>query len=229
MNVSDRLYINENGHYFDRTVAYGVDNIAFGLAASIYDANGDGYPDIYVANDYSAPDYLYLNQGGKRFINQADQAFRHIPGNSMGCDIFDANNDGEFDLFVNAMMPEIDAHMKVTRSIMKNYDSHMLGRKLGYHDQFRMNCLQLNNGDGQYSDIALLTGTYATDWSWAALGEDFDYNGEQDMFITNGYLKDVEHQDYRKYERNSLMKKTPKKNEKKERSRLGKQLKNNEK
>ena len=165
LNVSDRLYINENGHYFDRTVAYGVDNIAFGLAASIYDANGDGYPDIYVANDYSAPDYLYLNQGGKRFINQADQAFRHIPGNSMGCDIFDANNDGEFDLFVNAMMPEIDAHMKVTRSIMKNYDSHMLGRKLGYHDQFRMNCLQLNNGDGQYSDIALLTGTYATDWS----------------------------------------------------------------
>ena len=208
-NVSDRLYINENGRFTDRTVAYGVDNIAFGLAAAIYDANGDGFPDIYVANDYSAPDYLYINQNGKRFVNQANQAFRHIPNSSMGCDVFDANNDGNFDLFVNDMMPEKDDRMKVTRSIVKNYDAHLLGRKLGYHDQFRFNTFQLSNGDGQYSDIALLTGTYATDWSWAVLGEDFDYNGYQDIFITNGYLKDIFHQDYLKYEMDSLVKNTP--------------------
>lgn len=209
MNVSDRLYINEGGRFTDRTRAYGVDNIAFGLGASIYDANGDGYPDIYVANDYSAPDYLYINQGGKRFVNQANKAFRHIPNNSMGCDVLDANNDGNFDLFVNDMMPEKDERMKVTRSIVKNYDSHLLGRKLGYHDQFRFNTFQLNNGDGNYSDIALITGTYATDWSWAVLGEDFDFNGFQDLFITNGYLKDIFHQDYLKYEMDSLIKNTP--------------------
>ena len=209
VSVSDRLYINEGGKYFDRTKAYGVDNIAFGLGAVIYDANGDGYPDIYVANDYSAPDYLYINQNGKRFVNHANAAFRHIPNSSMGCDVFDANNDGYFDLFVNDMMPEKDERMKVTRSIVKNYDSHLLGRKLGYHDQFRFNTFQLSNGDGQYSDIALLTGTYATDWSWAVLGEDFDYNGYQDLFITNGYLKDIFHQDYLKYEMDSLVKNTP--------------------
>ncbi|MBK8699317.1 MAG: VCBS repeat-containing protein [Saprospiraceae bacterium] len=106
VNVSDRLYINNDGRYVDRTKAYGVDNIAFGLSAAIFDANGDGYPDIYVANDYAAPDYLYINQGGKRFKKETDKYFHNIPNNSMGSDMLDANNDGRLDLFVNDMMPE---------------------------------------------------------------------------------------------------------------------------
>ncbi|MBK8699316.1 MAG: VCBS repeat-containing protein [Saprospiraceae bacterium] len=96
--------------------------------------------------------------------------------------------------------------MKVTLGIIKNYDSHVLARKLGYHDQFRYNTFQINNGDGHFSNYGFYTGTTNTDWSWAPLSEDFDHNGHQDLFITNGYLKDIIHLDYIKYQMDSLRK-----------------------
>jgi enediyne biosynthesis protein E4 len=209
-NVSDRLYINNGGRYVDKTFAYKVDNVAFGLGAVIFDANDDGYPDIYVANDYSAPDFMYINQQGKYFTDESLKYFDNIPNSSMGADAFDANNDGLLDIFINDMMPEDDYRMKVNKGLIKNYDAHLVGKKLSYHDQFRYNAFQINNGDKHFSNQAFMTGTSNTDWSWSILSEDFDHNGHSDIFITNGYLKDIFNMDYTKYTLDSLMKKVPK-------------------
>ncbi len=210
VNVSDRLYINNNGHYVDRTFQYKVDNVAFGLSAMVFDANNDGYPDIYVANDYTAPDHLYINQKGKYFKDEILTYFENIPNSSMGCDAFDANNDGQLDLFVNDMMPEDNYRMKVNKGLIKNYDAHLLAKKLKYHDQFRYNAFQVKDGENHFSNHGFITGTTNTDWSWAVLSEDFDHNGYSDLFITNGYLKDIFNMDYTKYQLDSLIKNVPK-------------------
>ena len=207
MHISDRLYINEGGKFVDRTKKYGVDNIAFGLGAIIADFNDDGKMDIYVSNDYVEPDYLYINKGD-RFEDEADKYFKNMSTTSMGVDIFDANNDGKFDLFVNDMMPEHIERIKQNRSFV-NYDGHLIGRKFDYKDQFRYNSFQIKNDLGKFSNIAYLTGTSATDWSWAPLGEDYDFNGHTDLFITNGFLKELNGMDYSMFQLDSIKKSTP--------------------
>ncbi len=224
-NVSDRLYINNNGRFVDRTKQYKVDNVAFGLSAMIFDANDDGYPDIYVGNDYSAPDYLYINQKGKYFTEEAGKYFENIPNSAMGSDAFDANNDGKLDLFVNDMMPEDNHGMKMNKGLVKNYDSHLQSKKLKFHDQFRYNNFQVHDGQNHFSNNAFITGTSNTDWSWSVLSEDFDHNGYNDLFITNGYLKDIFNMDYTKYQLDSLMKNTTKQNFAKEWNKFVKPMK----
>ena len=211
-HISDRLYINENGRFKDRTKQFHVDNISFGLSAIIADVNDDGYPDIYVCNDYTAPDNLYINQRGKDFKDESLSYFSNISSSSMGCDMADFNNDGKLDLYVNDMMPEDMKRMKKNKNFVKNYDSHLMGKKFKYHDQFRYNSMQIKTDKNKFENLAFYTGTACTDWSWAVLGEDFDHNGSQDLFIANGYLKDVVDMDYSKYVLDSLKKHVSKQN-----------------
>ncbi|MFM2393471.1 MAG: hypothetical protein RLZZ546_1453, partial [Bacteroidota bacterium] len=204
--VSDRLYINDGKKFIDKTKAYGVDNIAFGLSASISDVNGDGYPDIYVANDYVSPDHMYINQAGKGFKDEILKYFKNIPTTSMGSDFVDINSDGKFDLFVNDMQGESSTRMKESKSFV-NYDAHLLAKKHAYHDQFRYNTMQISTGKG-FSNIAQLTNTSKTEWSWAVLGADYDHNGHDDLFITNGYYIDANNLDYNMFLLDSLRKNT---------------------
>ena len=206
VHVSDRLYINENGKYVDKTKAFGLENLAFGLSAVVADFNDDNYPDIYVANDYVQPDQFYINRGGKSFTNEIGSYFKNISTTSMGSDVFDANNDGKLDIFVNDMMPQSVKRMKENKSYV-NYDAHILARKFGYHDQYRYNSFQIKNDLGKFSNVAQLTGTAKTDWSWSALGADYDHNGFEDLFITNGYFKDLNNSDYSSFVLDSLKRK----------------------
>lgn len=206
--VSDRFYLNVNGKYKDKTKEYGLENLAFGLSAVIADFNGDNYPDIYVANDYVQPDQFYINLKGKGFVNEATKYFKNIPTTSMGSDAFDVNNDGQLDIFVNDMMPSDMKEIKSQRSFVE-YDMHQTARKYGYHDQYRYNAFQIKNHTGTFSNVAQLTRTARTDWSWAALGEDYDNNGHIDVFITNGYFKDLNNADYASFVADSIRKNTP--------------------
>ncbi len=207
--VSDRFYLNENNKFVDKTKAFGMENLAFGLSATIADFNKDGYPDIYVANDYVQPDHFYINQKGKGFVDEVNKYFKNLSTTSMGSDAFDANNDGELDIFVNDMMPSQIVDIKSQRSFV-DYDAHIVARKFGYNDQFRYNSLQLKNEAGTFSNVAQMTSTARTDWSWAVLGEDYDNNGHQDIFITNGYFKDLNNADYASFVGDSLKKNTSK-------------------
>jgi hypothetical protein len=205
--VSDRFYINQNDKFVDKTKEFGMQNLAFGLSATIADFNKDGYPDIYVANDYVQPDHFYINQKGKGFLDQANKYFKNISTTSMGSDAFDANNDGELDIFVNDMMPSKMIDLKNQRSFV-DYDAHILARRFGYNDQFRYNSFQIKNEAGTFSNVAQMTNTGRTDWSWAVLGEDYDNNGHNDLFISNGFFKDLNNADYATFVGDSIKKNT---------------------
>ncbi len=203
--ISDRLYINEGGRFVDKTFEYKIDNIAFCLSAVFTDVNNDGYPDIYICNDYVAPDALYVNKGGKYFENEILDYFDNISTSSMGSDVFDINNDGEFDFFTSDMMGATIDRIRVNNSFV-NYDAHLLAKSLDNHDQFRYNALQVKMPDGKFSNLNFLSDTDNTDWSWAALAADYDHNGHTDIFVTNGYPKDVNNLDYAKFLFDSIKK-----------------------
>ncbi len=207
--VSDRLYINENGKFKDKTKQYGLENLTFGLSAVIADFNGDNYPDIYVANDYVQPDQFYINKNGKGFVNEANKYFKNMATTSMGSDVFDANNDGLLDIYVNDMMSSNMQELKQQRSFV-DYDAHQLAKKFGYNNQLRYNSFQIKNHAGLFSNIGPLSNTIKTDWSWAVLGEDYDNNGHIDLFITNGYFKNLNDADYASFVVDSIRKNTSK-------------------
>lgn len=201
--VTDRYLVNNNGKFVDKTFDSEVDNAAFGLSGIVNDFNDDGYPDVYICNDYSKPDRLMINQKGEGFKDEILSYFDNITASSMGSDLWDVNNDGKMDLFVNDMMHEDINIIKQQQSYL-NYDLALIGRKYGYHDQFKYNSLQVKMEDGKYSNMAYLTDTDKTGWSWAVLSEDYDHNGHSDLFIVNGYLKDVTNMDYSKFKLDSL-------------------------
>ncbi len=202
---SDRIYRNDNGKFTDVSLAAGIENSAFGLSATISDINNDGYPDVYVANDYIEPDYVYINNGDGTFTDKYSEYIRHSSQNSMGSDISDFNNDGLLDIIVLDMIAEDDIRYKQLMNIMQleRYETLV---KYGYGHQVARNVVQLNNGNGTFSEVGQLAGVSNTDWSWGAFFADFDNDGQKDVFIGNGYKRDVTDMDYMTYTRDSIEK-----------------------
>lgn len=201
----NRLYRNDNGKFSDVSADAGIhgSGINFGLGVSVSDVNADGWPDIYVTNDYEEQDYFYLNNRDGTFRECLKEGFRHIARFGMGSDIADYNNDGMQDVMVVDMLPEDSYRSKLLKG-GDEYDKYMLLRDSGYHHQNMRNMLQVNLGNNesgtpQFSEVGQLAGVSATDWSWCPLFTDFDNDGWKDLFITNGYLRDYTNMDFLKY------------------------------
>ena len=205
-----KLYRNDNNKFTDVSDAAGLVNTSFtyGLGAGIADINGDGWPDIYVSNDYSSPDYLYINNGRGKFVDQLAKQIGHTSMYSMGNDIADINNDGLPDILTLDMLPE-DNHRQKQLFAPDNYEYNNLRLKLGFHQQDMRNMLQLNNGNGTFSEIGQLAGISNTDWSWAPLFADYDNDGFKDLFVSNGYLRDYTDMDFLKFQGDFLRETDP--------------------
>lgn len=208
--VSDKLYRNDgNGHFTNVSKEMGIDNQAWGLSVTVTDFNGDGYPDLYIGNDYVEPDFLYINQKGKGFKDEIWQYFRHTSNHTMGVDIADINNDGLVDMASLDMTAPDNQRQKELMTTMKQ-ERYKTLVQYGYGNQHMRNMLQLNTGaapgtGGVFSEIGQLAGVWATDWSWSPLLADFDNDGLKDLYITNGYRRDVTNLDYLNYTVDSVM------------------------
>jgi len=200
---TDRLYRNNGNNTFTNvSKAAGINTEGWGLGVGISDINRDGWPDIYAANDFISNDLLWINNQDGTFSNKAGQYLKHQSYNSMGMDMADYNNDGLVDIMVVDMMPEDNMRQKTTMSA-PNYDRFELNKRMGYQIQYVRNSLQYNNGNGSFSEIGQMAGVYATDWSWSALLADYDNDGLRDLFITNGYVRDITDLDYIQYQSES--------------------------
>lgn len=203
---SDRLYRNNgNGTFTDISKQAGIDNRAFGLSATVADFNEDGYPDIFVGNDYIEPDYLYINDKKGGFTDEVNDYFRHYAHSSMGTDIGDINNDGLMDVIVMDMAAEDNKRQKLLMSAMRN-DRYYSLVNYGYGEQIARNMLQLNNGNGTFSEVGCIAGVSNTDWSWGPLIADLDNDSYNDIFIANGFRKDISDLDYVTYTIDSIQK-----------------------
>ncbi len=193
----DRLYRNDGGHFTDVSEQAGIygSEIGMGLGVVVSDVNRDGWPDIYVANDFFERDYLYINRGDGTFDEQLVRQMPSISLSSMGLDIADINNDGWPDIYTVDMLPDDEHRLKTTTSF-ESWDRLQEEVRNGFHWQFTRNMLHLNNGDGTFSEIGQMAGVARTDWSWSALIADFDLDGYKDIYVTNGVAKDVTSQDY---------------------------------
>ncbi|MDB4900153.1 MAG: ASPIC/UnbV domain protein, partial [Gemmatimonadetes bacterium] len=195
-----RLYRNDGGHFTDVSAQAGIYASAegFGLGVVASDLDGDGCPDLYVANDFQENDYLYHNNCNGTFTESIASAMGHTSRFSMGVDAADINNDGRPDLFVADMMPEREDILKTSAS-SESYNLFNLRLRAGYHPQYARNTLQLNRGGGKFSEIGYLAGVYATDWSWAPLFADLDNDGRKDLFVTSGIYRRPNDLDYINY------------------------------
>ncbi|MDX2284784.1 MAG: VCBS repeat-containing protein [Bacteroidia bacterium] len=195
-----RLFRQQNGKFTDVTQAAGLQGspLSYGLGLGIADLNRDGWPDFYVSNDYAVPDYLYLNQQNGKFSNRLAEQTGHTSQFSMGNDIADVNNDAWPDIVTLDMLPEDNRRQKLLLA-PDNYNKFDLNVRSGFHYQFMRNMLQLNNGDGSFSETGQLAGISNTDWSWAALLADYDNDGWKDLFVTNGYTRDYTNLDFIHY------------------------------
>ncbi|WP_126246636.1 VCBS repeat-containing protein [Chitinophaga rhizosphaerae] len=195
-----RLLRNDNGRFTDATARSGIASspLSYNLGAGIADVNGDGWPDIYLSNDYLVPDYLYLNNGDGTFTDQLASRIGHTSQFSMGNDIADVNNDGWPDIITLDMLPEDNLRQKLLFA-PDNYEEFDMLVRAGFHRQYMRNMLQLNNGNGSFSETGQLAGISNTDWSWAPLLADYDNDGWKDLFVTNGYVRDYTNMDFLKY------------------------------
>jgi enediyne biosynthesis protein E4 len=200
-----RLLRNDNGHFTDITARAGIINttLSYGLAAGIADINGDGWPDIYISNDYNVPDRLYINNGKGGFTDELQQQIGHTSFYSMGNDIADINNDGLPDIYTLDMLPEDNRRQKLLMAA-DNYESFDLNLRAGFYYQYMRNMLQLNNGNHTFSEVGQLAGISNTDWSWAPLFADYDNDGWKDLFVSNGYTRDYTNMDFLKFAGDNL-------------------------
>jgi hypothetical protein len=196
----DKLMRNEGTHFVDVSEHAGIYGsvIGFGLGATVGDVNDDGWPDIYVSNDFFERDYLYINNKNGTFTENLTEQIQSISAASMGADMADINNDGWPDIFVTDMLPKTNARLK-TVTTFESWDRYRYGVNNDYYHQFTRNTLQLNNGDNSFSEIGRLAGVEATDWSWGALMFDMDNDGLKDIFVANGIYQDLTNQDYLQY------------------------------
>jgi hypothetical protein len=198
-----RFYKNNGGKFQDQTKTAKISGseLSYGLGLGISDLNNDGWPDFYVSNDYSVPDYLYINNKNGTFTNQLNTSMGHTSQFSMGNDIADINNDGQNDVFTLDMLPEDNARQKLLLA-PDNFAKFEQNVRSGFYYQYMRNMLHLNNGNGTFSEIGQLAGVSNTDWSWSALLADYDNDGWKDLFVSNGYLRDYTNLDFIKYMEN---------------------------
>ncbi|MEX0929519.1 MAG: VCBS repeat-containing protein [Balneolales bacterium] len=195
-----KLFRNNGDHFEDVSREAGIygSRIGFDLSATVADLNRDGLPDLYVANDFFERDYLYMNNGDGTFREVLEDRMNTISSSSMGADITDLTNNGWPDIYVADMLPADEKRQK-SKMEYPTYQEYRESLDHGFHHQITRNTLQLNNGDGTFSEVGRLAGVEATDWSWAVLMADFDHSGFQDIFVTNGIYKDLLDQDYIEY------------------------------
>jgi hypothetical protein len=196
-----KLLRNDGNKFVDVSEAakiYGGVN-GYGLGVAISDLNLDGYPDIYVGNDFHEDDYLYINNGDGTFSEQGHQAFTCTSKFSMGNDAADINHDGLPDLISLDMLPEDEEVLKRSEDDEDINILRLRTGKYGYNYQFQRNALQINQGNGVFAETALMSNVSATDWSWSAIFSDFDQDGHQDLFISNGIPRRPNDLDYIKY------------------------------
>ena len=201
----DKLMRNDDGYFTDVSEEAGIYGsvIGFGLAVAVSDLNKDGWPDLYISNDFFEKDYLYINNRDGTFSENLEHSIKATSLTSMGSDIADLNGDGYPEIFVTDMLPETEERFKTTMTF-EGWDKYQYNLKYGYYHQFTRNTLQLNNGpaiDGHvtFSEIGRQANLEATDWSWSALFADFDNDGSKDLFVTNGIARDILDQDYLNY------------------------------
>ncbi|HEX8059316.1 MAG TPA: VCBS repeat-containing protein, partial [Cyclobacteriaceae bacterium] len=199
---NDKLYRNNGNNTFtDVTKEAGILLEGYGLGLAIADLNKDGWPDIYVSNDYLSNDVLYINNGNGTFTNKIGEYMGHQSQFSMGNDISDINNDALPDIMTVDMLPETNARKKTTIG-NKSYSTYINNEQFGYEYQYVRNMLHLNNGLDKglkFSEIGQLSGVYQTEWSWSPLFVDADNDGYRDLFITNGFPKDITDKDFSNY------------------------------
>lgn len=210
-SFGNKLFRNDSLHFVDVSVAAGIhgSGLNFGLSAGISDLNADGWPDLYVTNDYDEQDFMYLNQGNGRFREVSHTALSHLSKNAMGCDIADINNDGLPDLLTVDMLPEDNHRQKLLKG-GDQYDKYTLSVDSGFHHQYMRNTLQVNCGNGndtipRFMELGQMAGLSNTDWSWAPLFVDLDNDGRKDAVISNGYLHDFTNLDFLKFAQGETM------------------------
>ena len=217
--AGDKLFHNEGippgmDHPVFRDVSKqaGIIEDGDGLGVAVSDFNGDGYPDLYVCNDYIRNDLLWLNNGNGTFTNCIASSLRHQSYSSMGTDAADINNDGRPDIISLDMQPETSERKKSTYSFLTD-QRHQLEMDKGYQPQYVHNMLQINNGvrtinnrqEPFFSEIGYMAGIAETDWSWSVLMADFNNDGWKDIHITNGLGRDPTNLDFLEYRHSRVM------------------------
>lgn len=203
--TTDKLYRNNGNQTFtDVSLQAGITIEGYGLGVSISDINNDGWPDIYVSNDFISNDLLYINNTDGTFSNMMAETIQEQSYNGMGNDVADINNDGWMDIMVMDMLLSNPVDEKMMAGAM-SYDKFTAIRAMGYQDQFVRNTLQLNQGAMHFAEIGRFAGVHRTDWSWAPLFADYDNDGYKDLYITNGYLRDITNKDFIDYNNNLSM------------------------
>jgi hypothetical protein len=183
----DRLYRNDDNHFTDVTRSSGINSsvIGYGLGICVSDINLDGWPDLYIGNDFQENDYLYINQKNGTFKDELSSSIMHTSQFSMGVDVADINNDAFPDIISLDMLPADPYILK--RSLgADEYNVYNMKLRYGFEPQYSRNNLQLNLGNNHFSEIGRYAGISATDWSWSALWMDWDNDGLKDLFISNG-------------------------------------------
>ncbi|MBK5270124.1 MAG: CRTAC1 family protein, partial [Bacteroidia bacterium] len=187
----NKLFRNDNGKFTEIGKQAGI-NHSFGYALSVIatDLNNDGWEDIFVSNDYADNDYMFINQKNGTFKDEVKSMTNHLSLFSMGADIADINNDGFEDIMVMEMLPENYKRSKVSMPRMDVEGFHAIVDS-GFQKQYMHNVLHLNQGNGFFSDVSQMAGVSKTEWSWATLASDFDNDGKRDIFVANGYRRDL--------------------------------------
>jgi len=196
---ADRLFENVGeGQFREVSEKAGIFQKAYGLSVTPLDINADGFMDLYVGNDFIEPDFLYINQGDGTFVDSIDAYFPHMSNNTMGADAGDVNNDGRLDFMSLDMLPETHYRQKTLMTSMR-YDRYKQLEKYNYGRQLMRNTLFVQGTDQKMRDIGCFAGIDATDWSWSPLIADFDGDGWKDIFISNGYRRDLTDLDFMMY------------------------------
>ncbi len=204
----DKLLRNDGGTFTDVSKEAGIYGslIGFGLGVTVGDVNGDRLPDIYVSNDFFERDYLYINQGNGTFNEEVKKWLPHMSLASMGADMADINNDGLPEIFTTEMLPATDSLIK-QKLQFDSYNTYQLKLDRDFHHQYMQNSLQLNEGNGRFSEVGWYANVAQSDWSWGALIFDADLDGMKDIFVCNGVYQDVTDADFMDFFANEVVQK----------------------